>query len=71
MHYIYYVCLGLAEVLEARVLKRKFRAAHHERRRVPLKTCDGACRYSGGETVGEERIVSDGKPEAFSVFRAR
>ena len=27
------VCLGLAEDLEARVLKRKLRAAHRERRR--------------------------------------
>ena len=60
--------LGLAEDLEARVLKRKLRAAHRERRRVPLKTGDGAYRYSGGGTVGMERIGSDGKLEAFSLF---
>ena len=63
--------LGLAEDLEARVLKRKFRAAHRERRRVPIKTGDGACRDNGGGTVGVERIGSDGKPEAFSLIRAR
>ena len=68
---IYMCVLGLAEDLEARVLKRKLRAAHRERRRVPLKTGVGSCRYSGGRTVGVERIGSDGKPEAFSLFRAR
>ena len=67
-----YICiLGLAEDLEARVLKRKLRVAHRERRRVPLKTGDGACGYSGGGTVDAERIGSDGKTEAFSLFRAR
>ena len=71
MHDIHMYVLGLAEDLEARVLKRKLRAAHRERRRVPLKTADGACRYSGGGTVGVKRIGSDGKPEAFSLFRAR
>ena len=65
------VCLGLAEDLEARVLKRKLRAAHRERRRVPCKTGDGACRDSGGGTEGVERIGSDGKPEACSLIRAR
>ena len=57
--------LGLAEDLEARVLKRKLLAAHRERSRVLLKTGDGACRYSGGGTVDVERIGSDGKPDAF------
>ena len=71
MHDIYMCVMGLAEDLEARVLKRKHRAAHRERRHVPLKTGDGACRYSGSGTVGVERIGSDGKPEAFSLFRAR
>ena len=51
--------LGSAEDLEARVLKRKLRAAHRERRRVLLMTGDGACRYNGGETVGVERIGPD------------
>ena len=54
-----------------RVLKRKLRATHRELRRVPRKTGDGACRYSGSVTVGVERIGSDGKPEVFSLFRAR
>ena len=62
---------GLAEDLEARVLKRKLRAAHRERRRVPRKTGDEACRDSGGGTEGVERIGSDGKPEACSLIRAR
>ena len=53
------------------VLKRKLRATHLERRPVPRKTGDGACRDSGRETVGIERIGSDGNPEAFSLFRAR
>ena len=34
-----------------RVLKRKLRATHRERRRVPRKTGDGACRDSGSGTV--------------------
>ena len=69
MHDIYYMCvLGLAEDLEARVLKRKLRAGDREQRRVRLKTGDGACRYSGGRTVGVERIGSDGEPEAFSLY---
>ena len=55
----------------SRVLKRKLRATHRERRRVPRKTGDGACRDSGGGTVRVERIGSDGKSEAFSFFRAR
>ena len=62
MHDIYMFVMGLAEDLEARVLKRKHRAAHRERRHVPLKTGDGACRYSAGGTVGVKRIGSDGKP---------
>ena len=67
-----YMCVsGLAEDLEARVLKRKLWATHRERRHVPPKTGDGACRYSGGGTVGVERLGSDGKPEAFSLFRAK
>ena len=49
----------------------KLRATHRELRRVPRKTGDGACRYSGSVTVGVERIGSDGKPEVFSLFRAR
>ena len=72
MHDIYDMCvLGMAEDLEARVLKRKLRAAHRERRRVPLKTGNGARSYNGSGTVGVERTGSDGKPEAFSLFRAR
>ena len=63
--------LGLTEDLEARVLKGKPKATHHERRRVPRKTGDGACRDSGGGTEGVERIGSDGKPEACSLIRAR
>ena len=53
------------------VLKRKLRATHRVRRRVPRKTGDGACGDSGGGTVGVERIGSDGKPETFSLIRAR
>ena len=55
--------LGLTEDLEARVLKRKLRASHRERRRVPLKTGDGACRYSGGGAV--ERIGPMENPRRF------
>ena len=54
-----------------RVLKRKLRATHRERMRVPRKTGDGACIDSGTGTVGVERIGSDGKPGAFSLLRAR
>ena len=54
-----------------RVLKRKLPATHRERRRVPRKTGDGACRDGGSGTVGVERIGSDGKPEAFSLFRGK
>ena len=54
-----------------RVLKRKLRATHRERSRVPRKTGDGACRNSGSGTVGVERIGSGGKPEACSLFRAK
>ena len=61
-----YMCvLGLAEDLEARVLKRKFREAHRDRRRVPRKTGDGSCGDSGGGMVGVERIGSDGNPGRF------
>ena len=61
--------LGLTEDLEARVLKGKPKATHHERRRVPRKTGDGACRDSGGGTEGVERDGSDGKPKALSLCR--
>ena len=61
----------LAEDLEAPVLKRKLRPTHRERRRVPRKTGDGACRDSGGGTMGVERIGSDGKPESLSLFRTK
>ena len=76
MHGINYMrVLGLAEDLEARVLKsmlkRKLRATHRVRRRVPRKTGDGTCKDSGGGTVGVERIGSDGNPEAFSLLRAK
>ena len=67
--------VALAEDMEARALKSsaqpKVRATHRERRRVPRKTGDGDCRDSGSGTVGVERIGSDGKPEAFSLFRAK
>ena len=71
MHYVYMFFLGLAEDLEARVLKRKLRAAHRMRSRVSLKTGDGASRDGGGGTVVVERIGSDRKPEAFPLIRAR
>ena len=61
--------LGLTKGSEARVLKRKPRATHGERRRVPRKTGDGASRDSGGGTVGVERIGSEGKPESLPLFR--
>ena len=54
-----------------RVLKRKLRATHRERSRVPRQTGDGACKDSGSGAVGVERICSDGKPEALSSFRAK
>ena len=54
-----------------RVLKRKLRATHRERSRVPRQIGDGACRDSGNGAVGVERIGSDGKPEAFSQFKAK
>ena len=54
-----------------RVLKRKLRVTHRERRRVPRENGDGACRDSGSGVVGVERIGSDGKPEAFSQFNAK
>ena len=65
MHGINYMrVLGLAEDLEARVLKsmlkRKLRATHRVRRRVPRKTGDGPCEASGGGTVGVKRIGSEG-----------
>ena len=56
--------LGLAEDLEARVHKGKPPEKRHERRRVPRKAGDGACRDSGGETESIERNGSNGKPEA-------
>ena len=49
-----------------RVLKRKLRASHSVRGRVPRQTGEMAYRDSGRGTVGVERIGSDGKPEAFS-----
>ena len=65
----------LAEDLEARAPKSsaqtKIRATHRERRRVPRKTGGGACRDSGSGMVGVEQIGSDGKPEVFSLFRAK
>ena len=48
--------MGLIEYLEVRVLIRKPRATHRERRRVPRKTGDGACTDCGSGTVGVERI---------------
>ena len=54
-----------------RVLKRKLRATHRGRSRVPRQTGDGACKDSGSGAVGVERICSDGKPEALSSFRAK
>ena len=63
--------LGLTEDLEARVLKGKPRATHRERQRVPRKTGDGACKYSGGGKEGVERNGSDGKLDTFSLCRAR
>ena len=56
--------LLLAEDLEYRVLKRKLRAVHDERRRGSSKTGDGACRYSGCGRVVVELIGYDGKPDA-------
>ena len=63
------ICMCVVALTE--VLKRKLRATHRERRRVPRKTGDGACRDSASGTVGVDRIGSDGKPGAFSLFRAR
>ena len=57
--------LGLTEDLEARALKGKLRATHRERRRVPPKTGDGACRDSGGGTEGVERTVSTENPRRY------
>ena len=54
-----------------RVLKRELRATHRERRRVSRQTGDRACRDSGSGTVGVEQIGSDGKPDVFSLFRAK
>ena len=66
-----HVCC-VVEDLEGRGLKREnIRAIHHERRRVPRKTGDGACRDNGGGMEVVERKRSDGKPEALSLLRAR
>ena len=54
-----------------RVLKRKLRATHRGRRRIPRKTGDEACRDTGSGAVCFERIGSDGKSEEFSLSRAR
>ena len=68
MHDIFYICVFSVWLktwkLECsnRVLKRKIRATHRVRRRVPRKAGDGACEDSGGGTVGVERIGYDGKP---------
>ena len=75
MHVINMCVVALAEDLGARALKSSvqinLQATHRERRRVPRKTGDGACRDSGSGTVGVERIGSDGKPAEFSLFTAR
>ena len=69
MHDIYCIwVLGLAEDLEARVLKSS------PQTKAPGNTPRAKARptqYSGGVAVGVERIVSDGKLEAFPLFRAR
>ena len=54
MHDIYMLFWGWLKTWKLECSKRKLRAAHRERRRVPLKTGDGACTYSGGGTVGVE-----------------
>ena len=76
MTYFIYVFWGwLNEDLEARVLKSspQTKAPGNTPRAKARPTQDGqrACEDSGGGTVDVERIGSDGKPEAFSLFRAR
>ena len=71
-----YMCVvALAEDLEARALRSSAQTkalgnTPGENAR-PTQEGDGACRDSGSATVGVERIGSDGKPGAFSLFRAR
>ena len=48
-----------------RVLKRKLRATHRERSRVPRKTGGGACRDSGSGMVGVEQTVPTENPRCF------
>ena len=58
MHDINMCVVALAEDLGAQALKSSvqinLQATHRERRRVPRKTGDGACRDSGGGTEGGE-----------------
>ena len=65
------VFLGLTEDLEVRALNGKPLETLRERRRVPRKTGDGACRNGGAGTEGVERNGSDGNPEELSLFRGR
>ena len=75
MHEINMCVVALAEDLGAQALKSSvqmnLQATHRERRRVPRKTGDGACRDMGSGALGVERIGSDGKLEAFSLLGAR
>ena len=65
--------VALAEDLEARALKSsaQTKAPGNTPMRVPRKTGDGACKNTGSAKVGVERIGSNGKTGAFSLFRAR
>ena len=61
--------LGLTEDLEARVLKGKPREKHRERRRVPRKMGDGACRDSGdGTAVVEQAELQEKFPRFNSMY---
>ena len=70
--------VALAEDLEARALKSsaQTKAPGNTPRTKARPTEDGrpglqAYRDSGSGTIGVERIGSDGKPGAFSLFRER
>ena len=63
--------LGWLKTWKLECSSEKLRAAHREQRRIPRKTGDEACRDRWGGTVGVERMGSDGKPELFSIIRAR
>ena len=60
--------IGLTKDLEVRVLKRMFRATRRERRRIPRKSGDGACRDIVSGAEGVEGNGSDKKPRCYGMF---